>query len=321
MSNIKWNPRVKLILADVDETIADVYMPANHELIKLLDSILDSGVRLFLISGGGLESICNRVALKISAKNRNKILISHCSGAEVWGFDSEGNLMNKPFYSLYEETLSEVHRKRWRELINQVIDKFNLKLFPTMSVPEFIKKTNGDPLSIMYDDRGPQITFEVVNGYDLKKEQLPNLRFEVPLTHGFYDIRVPLLEMADKLFEENNISINSRIEGVFAINFAIKGSSKETSIRKILDVPKNLSYFGLSKKDLSNPENIEIWGDKFSELRSKHDSLMSRSVNPNVRSIDFRMENPSEFPEGYNIIVWDGQKHLHEGLLEYLQSK
>jgi hypothetical protein len=320
MANIKWNPHVKLILADVDETIADVYMPADHELIGSLNKILESGVKLFLISGGGLNSICDRVALKIKNNLRSNILISHCSGAEVWGFDTNGNLMQKPFYSLYQDEITESQRKIWRLLINKIIKKFDLKIFPTMPVKEFIKMSKADPLSIMYDDRGPQITFEVVNGYDLKEEEVEKLRFNVPISHGFYDIRIPILKIADKLFEDNKIPINSRIEGVFAINFAIKGASKETSIRKILEDENKLSYFNLNIFDIKNPDNVEIWGDKFSELRSRHDSLMSRSVNPKCRSIDFREENQSELPDGYNIVIWNGNKYLHHGLLEYLQT-
>lgn len=29
----------------------------------------------------------------------------------------------------------------------------------------------------------------------------------------------------------------------------------------------------------------------------------------------------AELPEGYNIVLWDGEHHLHHGLLEYLQSR
>jgi hypothetical protein len=45
---------------------------------------------------------------------------------------------------------------------------------------------------------------------------------------------------------------------------------------------------------------------------------MCLAVDPKVRAIDFRKEDESEFPKGYNIIVWEGDKHLHEGVLEYL---
>ena len=48
---------------------------------------------------------------------------------------------------------------------------------------------------------------------------------------------------------------------------------------------------------------------------------MSEALAPEVRSIDFRQEDPAEFPEGYNIVLWDGLERLHFGLLEYLQSR
>jgi len=35
-NSLKWNPDVKLILADVDETIADVYTDATPRMITLL---------------------------------------------------------------------------------------------------------------------------------------------------------------------------------------------------------------------------------------------------------------------------------------------
>ncbi len=320
MSSIIFNPQVKLILADVDETIADVYLPADDQLIQKLNKLLAKGIRLFLVSGGGLNSICDRVVLRINKNLRKNILISHCSGSEVWGFDDDGELSLSPFYSVYEDALDEESRKTWRIAVNKIIKEFNLKILPTMPVAEFKLKTLDDPLSIMYDDRGPQITFEVVNGYNLTESASRKIKFDIPLTNGIYDIRVSIVKRANELFKEANLPIDSRIEGVFALNFAIEGASKETSIRKILEVPEHLKYFDLTAKDISNPDNIEIWGDKFSELGGKRDSLMSRSVDPSVRSIDFRLEDPKELPSGYNINIWDGRKHLHEGLLEYLQQ-
>jgi hypothetical protein len=48
---------------------------------------------------------------------------------------------------------------------------------------------------------------------------------------------------------------------------------------------------------------------------------MSEALPKEVRSIDFREENPDEFLPGYNTVVWQGEKHLHHGLLEYLQTR
>jgi hypothetical protein len=47
---------------------------------------------------------------------------------------------------------------------------------------------------------------------------------------------------------------------------------------------------------------------------------MLEALPKGVRAITFRKENPSEFPSGCNISVWDGKKHLHEGLLEFLKA-
>jgi len=317
---INWNHEVKLILADVDETIADVYMPADKLTIKFLEKLLQQDIAIFLISGGGLKSICERVAFKIQPKLRKNILISHCSGSEVWGFKKSGDLDDEPFYSVYEKKLSLKQRNLWRKTIRQVIDNFKLETHKTMPVKDFIKKTNGNPRAIMLDDRGPQITFEVVNGYDLNKIEAESMGFDIPMKHGYYDMRFPIAEKADELFSKYRLPVDSRVEAVFAINFAVKGVNKEMSVKYVLENENILRKIGLSKKLLADPLRVEIWGDDFSELRTKHDSLMCRAAGKKVRAIDFRQQNPKEFPEGYNINVWDGEKQLHEGLLEYLQT-
>ena len=46
---------------------------------------------------------------------------------------------------------------------------------------------------------------------------------------------------------------------------------------------------------------------------------MCTALDPRVRAISFRDEDPAEFPDGYNIHLWDGAYRLHDGLLEYLR--
>ena len=72
--------------------------------------------------------------------------------------------------------------------------------------------------------------------------------------------------------------------------------------------------------DIRNKSDlVEIWGDKFAEVGGS-DFMMSKAVSPKVKSVDFREESEEKFADGYNIMVWRGKKHLHEGLLEYLQG-
>jgi hypothetical protein len=83
-----------------------------------------------------------------------------------------------------------------------------------------------------------------------------------------------------------------------------------------------LAKLGLHDLDLQNhPEFAEVWGDKFSVIRGGSDRHISEGLPKAVRSITFREEDPTEFLESYNIVVWDGDKHLHEGLLEFLKTR
>jgi hydroxymethylpyrimidine pyrophosphatase-like HAD family hydrolase len=319
--NIKWNNKVKLVLADVDETIADVYTPAEPEMIGELTSVLEEGVVIFFVTGASLARVESRITNQIPGHLRRFTLVSHCNGAEVWGFNSEGDKKEKPFYSLYDETFSQQQKDKWREIVKQLIEEFKLSVYPATKVSEFKTMAGHNPLAVMLEDRGPQITFEFVNGYDLTPEQEKQLEMSVPQTNGALDLRIPVLERADRLFQENNIPVTPRLGGIFALDFAIKGVSKTYSVKHVLENENILESAGLSRQDLENPDHIEIWGDKFDQFRGGTDRHMCEAVNPKVRAIDFREEDPSGFLPGYNVVIWKGKYHLHHGLLEYLKSR
>lgn len=321
MSSIKWNDKLKLIVSDVDETIADLYIKAEVEMVKELSSLLKEGKAIFFVTGQGLKSVLWRIVDNVPKPLRSRILVGHCSGAEVWGFDKNGKLLDKPYFNIYEEIVSEVQKKKWRKLVEKLIAEFKLKIYPTMPVSKFVKKTKNNPLAIMMEDRGPQITFEVVNGYDLTTKQINELEVSIPEIHGTHDLRIPILERAGELFEGANLPITSRLGGVFAVDFAVKGVSKTTAIKFTLKNEDILSKLGLNKNDVKTPKFLEIWGDKFSTIKGGTDRYMSEALPKKVRSIDFREENPEEFLKGYNTVVWKGKEHLHHGLLEYLKTR
>ncbi len=319
--HITWNSRLRLAFADVDETIAEVYTPAEPEMIAELSSFLREGRKLFMVTGGGLMRVKRGITDFIEPSLRHDILISHCSGAEVWGFTDKGDLRERPFYSVYEDTFTPVMKNEWRKLIDQLIQEFKLRPHPAQPKVEFWERVGRNPLDIMLDDRGPQSTMEVVNGIDLTAEQLAELPYEVPVTHGKHDLRTAIQKRAIELLEESKVPITPRFGGNFALDFAVKGVSKTSSIKSVLTMPEVLATIGLKPEDVQNPVELEVWGDKYSVLHGGTDRHMSEALPPIVRSIDFRQEDPAEFPDGYNIVLWDGQQHLHHGLLEYLQSR
>lgn len=318
---ILWNDQVQLIFSDVDDTIAEVYTLAIPEITQALEKIVSEKCVLFLVTGGGLKSVQERITDAIQPKFRKNILLAVCSGTEVWGFDRKGHLLSKAYYSLYEETLLDEQKKKFREIIQQVIQEFHLKPYPPIGSREkFSEITHYDPYAVMLSDRRSQITLQLTNAHSLSPAQAKELH--VPLIHGQYDWRYPIAERANKLLEEYHIPITGRIVSITAIDFAVKGASKTTAIDWVLGNDAIMSSFNLKSKELfQHPEFMEIWGDKFSTIHGGTDRYICEGLPKKVRAIDFREENPDEFLPGYNIQIWNGQKHLHHGLLEYLQTK
>lgn len=317
---IAFNQQLRLAFSDVDETIADVYTPADSEMIAEISLYLQDGAKLFMVTGGSLARVTKDITDHIVPSLRHDILVSHCSGAEVWGFTETGSLRDEPFYSVYEDTFTPNMKESWREVITQLVDEFGLRTHPVQIKKDFWNTVGRDPLDIMLDDRGPQITMEVVNGVDLTEAQLAELRYPVPLTHGNRDLRAVIKNRSEELIKKAKVPITPRFGGNFALDFAIEGVSKTTSIEFVLKNKEVLATIGLKPEDVQNPAELEVWGDKFG-VSGGTDRHMSEALPPQVRSIDFREEDPTEFPQDYNIVVWDGEKHLHDGLLEYLKSR
>lgn len=316
-----WNANLKLVLSDVDETVADLYREAHPDMIRELVRLLEQNLVLFFVTGQSLKSVQWRIVEQLPGYLRKNILVGHCSGAEVWGYTDEGALLPAPFYSVYETHVNELQKKSWRDIVSTLIDEFRLECYPTMPVDEFIRQVGSNPLAVMYEDRGPQITFEFVNGYDIAPEVAQSLAVAVPQDRGVYDLRVPVMERADQLLKAARIPITPRFGGVFALDLAVEGISKTTAVRFALQDYQVLKHVGLTAAAVTGPDTMEIWGDKFSVINGGSDRHMCEAVDPRVRAIDFRQERPEEFLPGYNIVVWPGKRHLHEGLLEYLQQR
>src|SRR5579871_3759276 len=215
LAPLLWNSQVKLILSDVDETLADNYTAASPEMIHELISLLREGVVLFLVTGSGLPRVRQRIIDHIPPTLRHKIVVAHCSGAEVYGFAPDGKLREHPFYSLYDTHVTHKQKKLWREVMKQLLQEFTLKVFKPSPVKEFKAQAGDNPLAIIYEDRGPQITFEMINGYDLSSEQEKQLEISIPQTHGTYDLRIPILERAEQLFAQANLPITPRLGGMW----------------------------------------------------------------------------------------------------------
>ncbi len=315
---ITWNNNVKLVVSDVDETIADVHMPIESKTANALAYYLANGGALLLVSGGSKQHIANDVVYAIPNHLRHKVIISSCSGVEAWGFTESGILRKKPFYNLYEAKFTQEMKQSWRTIMDQLIAEFELRLHPVQPRQDFWDRIGTHPKDIMYDDRGSQITLSLINARDITTEQCAIFDYDVPLTDNRRDVRMPLISRAEELLRSANLPISPRIAGMFSVDFAMIGINKATAIQSLFARPAMLQQLQLTIEDLTDPSSIEIWGDKFSVVDGGTDRHMCEALDPQVRAIDFRTENPAELPKDFHIVIWDGEYHLHKGLQEYL---
>lgn len=321
MPQIEWNNKTKLIFSDVDGTLAESYGLANPDLITELNSLLSEGTVLFMSSGGSLAQIKRRITDLIDPKLRHLVLIAHCNGAELCGFTPDGELRSEPTYSLYKQQMTEAQSGDWREAVSQLISEFKLRTHDPMPKARFHDQIGFDPQDVMYEDRGPQITFEFVNATDLSSDQQKQVWASAPLSEGERDLRVPVMERAKVLFTEAKVPIVPSLGGECALDLGLKGISKSTAIRYMTKHPDVLESVGLEPSILDEPTSLEIWGDRFIASLGGTDRYLSEALPSSVRSIDFRDEDSSLFSPGLNIVVWNGEKHLQDGVLEYLQTR
>jgi len=146
--------KVKLIFADLDDTLSELYKPASKKVKEYLNRLLQEGKSIVIISGQGRDNIYDRVVCGIEENLRRKILVCGCGGAYIYGFDNDGKFEKNPIYSIYEEKLNIEQRKVWREKISRLIKEFDLKLYKSMPKDEFTTLTNSMPVSTMVEVNG-----------------------------------------------------------------------------------------------------------------------------------------------------------------------
>ena len=244
--SVTWNPNVKLICADVDQTVADDFMPAEPEMIHELNAILSEGIRLFFVTGGPLTRLRTRVIDQLNPQLRQHVLVSHCSGAEVWGFNADGGQHEEPFYSVYDSHMTEEQKTTWRQVVDELVAEFKLKKYPPQPVEQFRGAVGDDPLSIIYEDRGPQITLEVINGYDMTESQHQAALAQLPNLEEVVDLREPMLTWIANRLKRQGVPVTPRLAGVFALDLALEGVSKTQSVERVLASEAIMGHLGLS---------------------------------------------------------------------------
>jgi hypothetical protein len=314
--SVFWNQKLRLALSDVDETVADLYRPAESGMLDALTQLLDQGIALVLITGQSVGNVEQRVIMGLPARLRQRVAIGSCSGAELWGYSATGERNISPYYTA-ESALSVEQKKAWRLVTRQLIAEFRLVPSLPMPIADFRHRHGAEPWQVMLDDRGPQITIEFPNAYELSEAACAQMQRRLGRGFDGRDLRIPVQQRAQQLLEAHAVPVTPRIAGMFALDLAIADIDKARAVEEAL-TPSVLRDLGLGPEP-PRAEEMEVWGDRFSQS-SGTDWLMCKPIDRGVRALSFRDEDPAEFPEGYNIQLWNGEQRLQAGLLEYLQG-
>lgn len=315
--SVLWNQKLRLVLSDVDETVADLYRPAAPGMLDALARLLDQGISMVLITGQSVGNVEQRVVMGLPARLRRQMAVGGCSGAELWGYTANGTRNAAPYYTA-ENMLDAAQKQAWRVVTQQLISEFQLVPFPPIPIDDFRRQHGEQPWQVMLDDRGPQITFEFPNAYALSEAGCDALHRRLGKHFEGRDLRIPVQQRAQQLLEEHTVPVTPRIAGMFALDLAIAGIDKARAVEEAM-TPSVLRDLGLGPEP-PRAEEIEVWGDRFSQS-SGTDWLMCKPIDRSIRAISFRDEDPAEFPDGYNIRCWDGERRLDAGLLEYLEGR
>lgn len=316
--SIDWNRDLKLIISDVDDTIAKASYNIDLTLRDELEEILDKGIFIFLISGQSITNILDRVIRFINPKYLKNMFIGHCNGAEVFQFDEQGHLVKTPIFSILNLRNINISHKEFENVIYEIMKKFNLSPFPALSIEEFKRKTKNNPRHIMYDDRDIQISLDFVNSLDPMDFNLQDKDYLYSESHD--DIRHYICKKANEIISKKNLPISPHLAGVCAIDFTYCGVNKGLPVSQIVkvgDQPQNIST---NEIYVHYANEIEIWGDSFS-IDTGSDYDLCVSLPRTVRAISFRDLDARSKTNEYNIVEWNGRYRCENGLLEFLKSR
>jgi len=193
----------KLIVFDLDGTLAESKAAIDAEMAKLLNSLLDL-VKVSVISGGAWLQFERQVLANLAHDSRlkNLSLLPTC-GTKFYGYESKWEL-------LYSEDFTEAEKEKITSALRKAIESSDCK----------VEKVWGEVI----EDRGSQITFSALG------QQAP-LEEKKKWDPDFIK-RKKMKVLLDKLIPEFSV----RLGGATSVDITKHGIDKAYGIRKLRDI-------------------------------------------------------------------------------------
>jgi hypothetical protein len=246
---------VWLIVSDVDDTLAPPFRAISATLARALTRLVGNGTILFLVSGQSIENIERRVVHAFPRRLRRNILVGHCHGAEVFGYDSAGSRVIPPLFSIRESAAMEGVFGRVLTLVTGVLSRHGIAV---------------SSRETLLEDRGVQVTVD----------------FPVPGVSPA-DQRAVLITALNDRLAETALPVEARMAGRLGIDIMARGVDKSLPLSRLLDAGNSYRLTMPEGQVTGDRGGIEVWGDQFSPPDLDADLHMLAALPPGVRAVNF----------------------------------
>jgi phosphomannomutase len=209
----------KVIVFDLDGTLAESKQPLDEEMATLLGQLIDRGYYVAVMSGGSFEQYRNQflTSLSFSPAQYKKLLLLPTSGASLYHYQPESLLQ---WEVVYLSEIPEADRQAITAALSEIIT--TLKLEPTEQYGELI------------EDRRTQITYSGLG------QQAPLTKKE----HWDPDQKKRMHVVS--LFSKKFPNFTAHIGGLTSVDITQQGIDKAYGIKKLsahIHVPINNIVF------------------------------------------------------------------------------
>ncbi|MDO3387178.1 HAD hydrolase family protein [Gilvimarinus sp. SDUM040013] len=307
MTQAIYECNARIVVSDIDDTLAPPFKPVPSETLRLIERLIEDGGYFFLSTGQGIENVRTRVLDLLSESARKSVLVSVCNGAEVYSFGDRGEL-ERVFLAWETDELTRFSVEI-AGLIEVIKKEFDFDLIYCSSPEEFHSSIRSNLFyPVMVDDRESQVTIEFLSQpeeFSRGSECVEVLRQRV------FDFCCEYLRIEGLPYE-------AILGGTTAIDFQKKGTNKGLPISKLFAKCENL-HFSKSGVKYESADQIEVWGDSFSIDPLGGDCALNLAL-PDSKCISFRkFQQSHKYAPG--VVEWQGEYELSEGLYEYLDGK
>jgi HAD superfamily hydrolase (TIGR01484 family) len=233
MENLEFSS-IKILIADLDDTLAPSKLPIDNEMANLVDHLLDR-MDMAVISGAKYEQFQYQLVqeLKMSFEKFSRMYLLPTNGSAAYNF-KEGK-WNK----VYSDPLTENEKNRIMDAIRLVVESFNF------ASP---KNIYGDQI----EDRNTQITYSALG----QKAPIELKRV--------WDNDLTKRKILKKELEILLPQFSVQIGGTTSIDITKKGRDKAYGIKKLMEITgytkEEMCFMGDKLEEGGNDYSVKSLG-------------------------------------------------------------